>query len=135
MMKKNGFTLVEVVLVAALIAVVAGFMYSFIGQGLTLYSMGNESADEQQSLRQVLSEITNKARLTDAGDISVSANVLTIGSDVYELSDNKIMRNDSTIAYRIAEFEVSLNGTTSLLSISIKNTKGTQIQTSLSLAK
>ena len=134
-MKRNGFTLVEVLLVAALIAVVAGLMYCFIGQGLTLYSMGNESADEQQSLRQVLSEITNKARLAATDDVSMSGNELTIKSDVYKLSDNKIIRNGNAIAYRISEFEVSLNDTTSLLSIRVKDTKGAEIQTSLSLAK
>jgi len=128
----KGLTLVELVLVVALIVVVAGLMFTFLGQGLTLFSINTESADEQQNLRQVLSEITNIARLTDSEDISCSSNELTIGSRTYSLTGDEVLRNDAVIARGIIYFEASINN--NLLHITIRNNKGSEMSTSLSLA-
>lgn len=134
-MGKKGITLVELLLTIAILAVAAGLMYTLFGQGLSLYTIETESADEQQNLRQVLSDITNSARLAGADSIEAENNVLTIGDSVYSLSEQNVLRNGTAIAERIVLFEVSIDNTKSLLSVTIKNTKGTQVQTSLTLAK
>ena len=131
--RKRGFTLLETIITVALVAVVALLMYSFFGQGFRLYTIESESADEQMHLRQVMSDITNKARLTDPESISYESEVLNIGSDAYSLTGNEIVRNDTTIASGISEFNVSiLNG---ILSVEVVNTSGTQLATSLSLVE
>jgi prepilin-type N-terminal cleavage/methylation domain-containing protein len=131
-MKKNrGFTLIEVLLVSALVVVAALLMYSFLGQGFSLYTVEAASADEQMNLRQTMSEITNLARVTDAANISVSSGVLTVGSKAYKLQNGQILRNGGAIANNISTFEASVSG--GMLKIRIVNSKGTELKTSLAL--
>jgi prepilin-type N-terminal cleavage/methylation domain-containing protein len=129
--KKDGFTLIETLIAAALVAVVMLLMYAFFGQGFKLYTVESESADAQMNLRQVLSEITNKARLTDPEDITYASGVLTVGGDTYTLYNEQIVRNETAIASGIHAFNVGI--TDSILSIEVVNTSGKSIATSLSL--
>lgn len=133
-MKKSnrGFTLIEVLLAVTLVAAAALLMYSFFGQGFSLYTLQSESADEQASLRQTMSEITNVVRVTDASKISVSNGVLSIDDKAYRLSGTKILRNGTAIASNISTFTVTRSN--ELLWIKIVSNKGTAIETSLSMA-
>ena len=133
-MKKRprGFTLIEVLLACALVAVAAMMMYSFFGQGFSLYTLESESADEQANLRMTMSDITNVVRVTDVAKISVSNNVLTVDDRTYKLSGGKILRNDTAIASNISTFTVTKSS--DLLWIKLVSNKGTAIETSLSMA-
>lgn len=129
--RNKGFTLVELLVVVALIAVAASLMYTFFGQGLSLYTAESESADEQANMRQVMSDITNRFRLTDPADISCSNNVLTVGDDVYRRSGEQILRNSGVIANGISSFTAAISN--SVLDIRIESSSGTELETSLSL--
>jgi prepilin-type N-terminal cleavage/methylation domain-containing protein len=131
MRRNKGFTLVELLVVVALIAVAASLMYTFFGQGLSLYTAESKSADEQANMRLVLSDITNRARLTDSADISCSNNVLTVGDAVYRRSGEQILRNDGVIANGISSFTAAISD--SILDIRIESVAGTKLETSLSL--
>jgi len=126
----KGFTLVELLVVVALIAVAASLMYTFFGQGLSLYTAESESADEQANMRLVMSDITNRVRLNPA-DTSCANNVLTVGDAVYRRSGQQILRNDGVIANGISTFTVTISN--SMLDIRIENTAGKALETSLSL--
>lgn len=126
----KGFTLVELLVVVALIAVAASLMYTFFGQGLSLYTAESESADEQANMRLVMSDITNRVRLNTA-DTSCANNVLTVGDAVYRRSGQQILRNDGVIANGISTFNVTISN--SMLDIRIENTAGKALETSLSL--
>jgi len=130
MNKNKGFTLVELLVVIALVAVAASLMYTFFGQGLSLYTAESESADEQANMRLVLSDITNKVRLNLAGT-SCTGNVLTVGDAVYRRSGQQILRNDGVIASGISSFTVTISN--SILDIRIESTAGKALETSLSL--
>jgi prepilin-type N-terminal cleavage/methylation domain-containing protein len=131
--RNRGFTLVEVILVAALVAVATLLMYSFIGQGFSLYGAEAESADDQMNMRQAMSDITNIVRLTDPSAISVSNGVLTVDDRKYKLENGSILRNGGAIANRISVFDVSISS--NILVIRIVNSNGTEIKSSLSLIK
>ncbi len=130
--RKKGFTLVELLVTIALIAVVASLMFTFFGQGLSLYTEETKSADEQMNLRQVLSDITNKVRLADASGISCTSDVLTVDGTTYRRNGQQILRDSAVIANGISAFTASISG--GMLNISIQNTAGTLLETSLSLA-
>lgn len=131
-MKNNrGLTLIEVILACALLVAAGMLMYSFFGQGLSLFTKESESAKEQAELRLVMSDITNAARLTDATKISVLSGVLTVDSKVYKLTSGKILRNNTAIASNIKTFTVSK--TADLLSIKIVSNTNKVIETSLSM--
>lgn len=134
-MGKKGFTLIEVLLVATIFAAVAALMFTLLGQGLTLYTIETSSADEQQGLRQVFSDITNSIRLTDINAIEAKGDSLTVGSNTYALSGQSVLKNNTAIAERITVFEAEIDKDSLLLNLTIKNTKGATLQTSLSLAK
>ena len=133
MKRRKGFTIVEVLVSVALLAVVALLMYSFLGQGFTLYSLEATSAEEQTDIRMVLSEITNKVRLTDKSAVTYNAGVLTVGDYQYAFDGERIVRNSVELANGIESFGVNI--TNSILNISITNNAGTQISTSLSLVE
>ena len=134
MKNKRGFTLIEVLVTITLVLAVSALMYTFIGQGLSLYTRESQSAAEQDNLRQVLSDITNRVRLADASEISVAEGRLTVKYTTYSYdSTNKsILRDGSAMASDIDDFTVTLNG--SLLQISVTSTAGTVVSTSLSLS-
>ncbi|MDD5017280.1 MAG: prepilin-type N-terminal cleavage/methylation domain-containing protein [Eubacteriales bacterium] len=131
--KNGGFTLIETLITIVIVSVVALLMYSFFGQGFSLYSVETNSADEQMSQRQVLSDITNKARLTDPGSIAYADGVLTIDDYAYTFAGGSILRNNTVIANGISAFNVSIDQ--NILEIGIVNTAGTEISTSLSLSQ
>lgn len=130
-MNKRGFSLVELLVAVALVAVAALLMYSFFGQGFSLYSEETGSADEQMGLRQAMSEITNVVRVTSADDISVSNGVLNVGSRSYSLEDGCILRNGTDIADGISTFNASIDG--GIIHLRIVSKQGTVLETSLSL--
>jgi prepilin-type N-terminal cleavage/methylation domain-containing protein len=134
MRNKRGFTLIEVLITLVLVVAVAALMYTFMGQGLSLYTHESRTAAEQDSLRQVLSDITNRVRLTDASEISVTDGVLTVGDTEYsyDSTGKRILRDGSEFARDISAFSAALNGTQ--LEISVTNTGDTVVSTSLSLA-
>jgi len=132
-MNKKGFTIAEIAVVVALLAVAALLMYSFFGQGLKLFTYESEAADKQMNLRVVLSDITNRARLADPSAITYDSNTLTVGSDSYKLTGNQIKRNGAVIANGITAFSVEISS--GMLSITITNTAGTSISTSISLSR
>lgn len=127
---KKGFTLIEMLIVIALLAAVSLLMYSFFGQGLHLYAAESESADEQLNLRQALSDITNRARLAGPENITYDSGALTVGSYVYTLDGGSIKRNGTAIANGISAFNVSIY--TGYVQIEVVNASGKALSTSLS---
>jgi len=135
MRKKRGFTLIELLLALSLIVAVAALMFSFFGQGLSLYTKETASAKEQANLRFVLSDITTRARLADVSTIKVTDGVLSIGSTTYSFDSahQRVLRGDSALATGISAFSVTLNN--SKLSIRVTSTGGAAVSTSFSLAE
>ena len=132
MKNRKGFTLVELIIVISLVAVAALLMYTFFGQGLKLYTYESNSADQQMNIRIVLSDITNNARLTDPDTITYSSGTLNIGSYAYTLNSGNIKRNGTVLANGISAFNVNVNS--GILGITIVNTAGTSLSTSISLS-
>lgn len=123
----------ELIIVVALLSAVALLFYSLFGQGFKLYSAQSESAADLTNLRQVVSDITNKARITDPASITYSAGVLHVGSYSYSysLTDQTINKNGTVIAKDISSFNVSISG--GILEITLVNLEGKNISTSISL--
>lgn len=134
MKRKRGFTLIEILITLVLVVVVSALMYSFFGQGLTLYTMETESAEEQANLRLVLSDITNRVRLADPAAITYASGVLSIGSTTYTYDNlhQQVLRNGSALATGVSAFRITLSE--QLLEISVTSTAGSVVSTSLSIS-
>ncbi len=125
--------MIEVLIAVMLIAAAALLMFSLFGQGFRLYVAESQSADEQMNLRQVLSDITNRARLTDPDDITCDSGTLTVGSSVYTLDGTNIKRSGVSIASGIASFDATIED--AILEIKLVNVTGKSLSTSFSLLK
>ncbi len=132
MKNKKGITLLEVIITLGILSVIGLMAFTLFGQGLSLYQTETESADLQDEMRLVLSDITNKVRVAEEADISVATNQLTVNDYTYSLDGNRIIRNSSELATNISFFDVSLAD--GLLEIRLQNTKGTQISTAIYLS-
>lgn len=131
MKDKRGLTLIEVIITLAVMGAVGLLAFSLFGQGFNLYTAESESAEMQEDMRLVLSDITNKVRLTNEADISVCENTLTVDDYIYSFDGTRIIRNSSEIATSVTAFNVSI--TNGLLEIRIVNIKGTELSTSIYL--
>ena len=60
MRKRKGFTILEVIITLAVLGVIGLMAFTLFGQGFNLYRAETESADLQDEMRLVLSDITNK---------------------------------------------------------------------------
>lgn len=132
MKNKKGFTLVELIVVLSLLAVAGLLMYSFFGQGIRLFTYESASADRQMNMREVLSDITNKVRLTDPANVTCNSGTLTVGSYAYTLNSQKIKRNGVAISNGIATFAPAISSD-KILTITVIDTAGTSLSTSISL--
>lgn len=133
MKNKKGITLIEVIITLAILGAVGMLAATFFGQGFSLYNAETESADLQEDMRLVLSDITNKVRITDEASISVSGNQLVVADYTYAFDGSRIVRNSDEIATSIQTFEVNI--TNGLLEIRIVNTEGDEITTSIYLSQ
>ena len=133
MKRKKGFTLIEIIIALAVLGAIGMLAYTLFGQGFNLYNAEVDSADRQENMRLVLSDITNKARITDEADISIAAGDLTVDDYVYSFDGSRIVRNSSELATSIAAFDVDI--TDGLLTIRIVNEEGDEINTSLYLSQ
>jgi prepilin-type N-terminal cleavage/methylation domain-containing protein len=131
MRNKKGYSLIEMLIVLALISAIGLMMYSIFGQGLSLYAAESKSANEQANMRQALSSITNAARVADPATITFSSGVLHIGSKTYYLENQSIKKSGAAIANDIASFNVAISG--GILDITVVNLYGKSISTSISL--
>ena len=132
-MKRNkGFTLIELIIALAVMTAVGMLVYTLFGQGFNLYAVEAKSAEQQSEMRLVLSEVTNKVRVTDAADINYTSGQLTVDDYVYSLVGQRVLRNSRELATGITAFNVSI--VDNLLEITISNTESDQISTSLYLS-
>lgn len=117
-MKKNkGFTLIEVVVVVAVLSLMLAGMFSIFDTGIKMYAKDSTQVANQESIRTVMTSIEKKIRKADHPNspFSISGNCLIIRSattiDNYCLSGNSITLNGNPILDRVATFTLSVSNT------------------------
>ncbi len=87
-MKKKGVTLVELIVVIAIMSIIAGFIYSINANGQKVYMLGTRKTQLQNSARVSINTLTQS--------INTAAKVYTITNIVYNAASNTASVNGTT---------------------------------------
>jgi len=109
MKKSKGYTLIEVVVVAAIIAVMLSGVYVIFDQGVKMFAKDRTQVANQESIRTVMTSIEKKIRKANATtpmqEVSGCLVVYsTTTTDTYCQSGSSITLNGNAILDRIATF-------------------------------
>jgi prepilin-type N-terminal cleavage/methylation domain-containing protein len=122
MKKSKGFTLIEIVIVAAIIAVMLSGVYVIFDQGVRMFAKDRTQVANQESIRTVMTSIEKKIRKANATtpmqEVSGCLVIYsTTATDTYCLVGNSITLNGNAILDRISVFTHPV--TNSYLTVSI----------------
>ncbi len=116
-MKKNkGFTLIEVVVVVAVLSLMLAGMFSIFDTGIKMYAKDNTQVANQESIRTIMTSIEKKIRKADHPNTPFydTGTCLVIRSatltDSYCLNSNTITLNGAPILDRVAIFDFVVDG-------------------------
>ena len=98
--KNNAITLIEMLIVTALIGIVATMAFRILGLNWSTYSRQLIAAELQSGARSAMDKIARDFR--EAADTTVSGHTLTLTSPigstiVYQIADDKLQRNSGTL--------------------------------------
>src|SRR5690554_1071819 len=126
-LNNKGFSLIELIIAMALVAMVTAVAYGVYISGITSFSRESANVSNQAGVRQALSYISKEIR--KANEVNISGDTLILDGFEYELVDNIIKKDNNNMFYNIAEFSAIKDGTKLKLEImSTPNPDGENIR-------
>lgn len=119
-LKQNkGLTLIETLVVVALIAAVTSLGYTFFFTGTRAFDRNIERVDYQQNVRHSISFITRRLLNANADEVVVdNPSSLRIGTETFAFSNSTLRLQGQPFAEGISSFTVSRVGSTVNLTMS-----------------
>lgn len=112
-MNKNrkGVTLVELMIVLALLSVVLMIAFSVLSFGFKGFNAQTDNIDNQSKVRLALSDISKEIRKTeDVLEIDVYVNEIDVDGIIYKLQGSTLMKDGSKLVSGIKLFKPSMEG-------------------------
>ncbi|MEA5027064.1 MAG: prepilin-type N-terminal cleavage/methylation domain-containing protein [Erysipelotrichaceae bacterium] len=125
---KKGFTLIEMVVVLAVLGLVLAGLTTVVGFAAGFFKDEDSSIMRQENVRYVTVNFEKDLRTSDQSVTKVNGCVY-IDTIAYCLVDNKVLRNDIVIASYIESFDVTIDGSGSYLDLVVASTPDGRDQT------
>ncbi|WP_312651785.1 prepilin-type N-terminal cleavage/methylation domain-containing protein [Proteiniclasticum sp.] len=122
MKNKRGFTLIELVIVLALLGIVLSMIYSPIIFSFKNFDIQNEKANIISDARATMDYLTRAIRKADTVEV-VDGN-LSMDSKMYKLEDRVLFKEAKKVMEGIDELNINKVDKTINIEIVIKNSKG-----------
>jgi len=119
---KRGFTLIELVIVLALLGIVLSMIYSPIIFSFKNFDIQNEKANIISDARATMDYLTRAIRKADTVEV-VDGN-LSMDSKMYKLEDRVLFKEAKKVMEGIDELNINKVDKTINIEIVIKNSKG-----------
>ncbi len=122
MKNKRGFTLIELVIVLALLGIVLSMIFSPIIFSFKNFDIQNEKANIISDARATMDYLTRAIRKADTVEV-VDGN-LSMDSKMYKLEDRVLFKEAKKVMEGIDELNINKVDKTINIEIVIKNSKG-----------
>lgn len=122
MKNKRGFTLIELVIVLALLGIVLSMIFSPIIFSFKNFDIQNEKANIISDARATMDYLTRAIRKADTVEV-VDGN-LSLDSKMYKLEDRILFKEAKKVMEGIDELNINKVDKTINIEIVIKNSKG-----------
>jgi len=132
-MKKNkkGFTLIELIIVIALIAIISAGMVGIVVFSTDFFASEDSDIIRQENVRIVTINFEKDVRKSNQEVLEING-CINVNSIDYCLSDNAIYRDGIKLAGYISLFDIDIDGDGSfldLLVVSTPNDEGDEVST------
>lgn len=128
MRKSKGFTLIEVVVVIAIIGIMFTGVFSIFDLGVKMFTKDQTQVANQETIRTVMTSIEKKIRKANHASQPLYENIdgcLVIRSstrtDTYCLTGGNITLNGSAVINRVSVFDVDVSNSNYTVSITISS--------------
>jgi len=124
---RKGFTLVELMIVLALLGVVIMIGFSVFSFGFKNFNAQADNIDNQSKVRHAISDISKEIRKADpTKKITIVGGIVNIdeGRVIYELQGSNLLKNKNELVPEIEEFNPSIVGDKVTLEITSQAKRG-----------
>lgn len=119
MKNRKGYSLLEIILVLALISIVIGLIFSILSFSQNNFNNQNKKSDNITNARFTMDYLTREIRKSNK--VSIKDSIITIDKDTYIIQDRKLIKNDRVIISGIDELIVKKINSKIDIKIIIKN--------------
>lgn len=122
MENKKGFTLIELIIVVALIGVVLSTIFTPITFSLKNFNIQNEKSNTISNARTTMNFLTRQIKKSN--EIDVVNNTIIMDSNIYKLKDRTLFRDDKLVIEGIDELIIDKVDKTISIEIAVKDSQG-----------
>ncbi|TCT16903.1 prepilin-type N-terminal cleavage/methylation domain-containing protein [Natranaerovirga pectinivora] len=116
---KKGVTLIEIIVVIAIISIVFTLGFSFFSMFINSFFKQADIIDSQRAVNGIIRELDREIRRVDINDISILDNGISVGSLDYKMQGDTLLKNGSILNRGITDFFVTKVGNKITINITI----------------
>lgn len=130
----KGITLVELLVGAAILSIIAAAAFTVLLTSMKAYNMNFDSAVSQQNLRAAMMRITKEARNPNNTVTITGTKVLTVNGKDFSASSGDLLWGGDTVAHSIASIHADYtDAARAAIQVDLTATDGNTLSTRVSL--